>query len=376
MQRSRRNRRKRIPREEVACRALVVVDSVQVRKQALANCRRARKTFETAEKALSVFETEIKPAYERWRRESFGPRLQEIGELEARIREFETKLDMLDMIIFRTGCSEKEAMEILEKGLTEERTEPDPEAEREAEQERQQQFREIEEWMEELEKAFEEALTENQGPFREAIRRGFSLPEVMSRFIQAFAEKAEMSEEDCLLFFSRPKVQELLREAGLEEPTEEKNPTEPISNTRVRMKKLMRELAFALHPDQCGEHDQEKLSLWHRVQEAAAAEDLDELEVLHAHMQLLTGDVGPGVSVARLQDLTQLFRQSRAAIRRRLETIKGSPAWRFHQVGERERAALRRDQESVLRARIRTQRGHLRQLEQEWRAFRRRCEGS
>jgi hypothetical protein len=140
----------------------------------------------------------------------------------------------------------------------------------------------------------------------------------------------------------------------------------------VRIKKLMRELAFALHPDQCGEHDGEKLALWHRVQEAAAAQDLDELEVLHAHMQLLTGDVGPGVSVARLMDLTQMFRQSRAAIRRQLNRIRESPAWGFHQADERTRTQWRRDQERMLREKIRLRRSHVRELEQEWRRFQRR----
>lgn len=365
--------RKRKAEPHVACRALVPVDSKAIRKKNLANCRRARTTFEKAERELEHFETELQPAFEQWRRDTFGPKLQEIARLEERIRELDTKLEMLEYIMIRTGCDRAEAMDLLEEGFREPEPEPEPDSEafREAREALEESFREMEEGMEELEEALATALKDNKSRIRHALKHGIPRESLLTGFLRTFSEKTGLTEEEAMMFFPREKVRRLLEEAGLIGAKNQTSRTENDSEShkRVRIKKLMREMAFALHPDHCGDHDPKKLDLWHRVQVAAEAKDLDELEVLHAHMQLLTGDISPGVSVARLMDLTQMFRRSRAAIRRQLKRFRDSPAWVFHRKDPRERAHLERSLARTYREDLHLLKEQLRDLEREWKKW-------
>ena len=357
----------------MTCRALVPVDGTRIRKKALSNCRRARTTFAKAERDLERYETEIVPAYERWRRETFGPILQEISQLHERIREMDTKVAMLEDIMDRMGCGPAEAMDILEK----EGDEPDPEDGKEDASSREA-LEEMEDFMCEMEEALASMLHANKPHIEEALAQGVPRVHLYLKFMNDFITSSNMTETESLVFVQRKRVHRLMEEADLlpreEEYESEEKPDDgdlSKSNTRVRVKKLMREMAFALHPDRCGGHDEEKIALWHRVQVAAEAEDLDELEVLHAHMQLITGDIGPGVSVARLIDLTQTFRQSRAAIRRQLTRHRDKPPWIFKSGNPRDHDYLKRKLNEDYRDTLRLCREALDFMKRKWRRYER-----
>jgi hypothetical protein len=330
---------------------LVLLDSTRIRRKVLGNCKRARTTFQKAEKELQEFETVIQPAFERWKRSLFGRQLQEVEALKRENGELNQKVQMLVRIVMEFDCTPEEALEMYEK-QRQGGSEPESEEERAAFEERMREeearreahFKEVEELMLDLEEALEELLKANKHALNQHLKRGSNPDKLLQEFMEVFIYQEQLTEEELMMFIARERVKELFRKAGLmrEAPgsASKKDPCH-AANVEVRIKQLSREMAFALHPDQCGEHDEEKLELWHRVQRAVKAKDLDELEVLHAHMQLLLGDVSPNVSVSKLQELTEMYRGSRAALRRQLSRFRQRAAWGFHKAGEAEKNQLR-----------------------------------
>jgi len=362
------------PTERPVTGELVPLDSGRIRRKFLGACRRARTTFEKAETELQTFEREEQPAFEQWRRRELGRELHEVEDLRRRRAELEQKLGMLDRIRHAYGCSAAEALEIYEREMAtpeepeteeeqqafEERLREQAEAQRRAEEEREKVW-------EALEQAFLDFLLEYRGVIRRAVEAKVPLRDLQREVLATFASEEGLPGEALVLLMERERVREAMRAVGLLSKEEEGATESSVENANrdVRIKQLAREMAFALHPDQCGEHDEQKLELWHRVQAAVKAKDLDELEVLHAHMQLMLGDVSPNVSVSRLQDLTEMYRRSRGALRRQIRQFRSSPSWAFLSFGERERSRLRRRLELELREERRELVLDLRDLERE-----------
>ena len=61
-----KQQRRRTGAKPVGCTALLVVDSSRIRRVAMGNCKRARTTFEKAERDLDAYESLDKPAFVRW----------------------------------------------------------------------------------------------------------------------------------------------------------------------------------------------------------------------------------------------------------------------------------------------------------------------
>lgn len=357
-QKSRKLRNPR-PAPGVLTGELVLLDSTKIRRKVLGNCKRARTTFQKAEQELQEFESVVEPAFERWKRSLFGPQIQELESLKRELGELNQKMQMLTRIVMEYDCTPEEALEMYEK-QQQAGQEPQSEEERaefeermREEEERRKAYNEqLEEDMLDFEKSLKAFLKANKHPLKHRLDRGVKPEAVLQEFLEAFVYQEDMSDQDLMMFMAREAVRDMLRKAGLmpEDPTATSKPDpRHAANVEVRIKQLSREMAFALHPDQCGEHDGEKLELWHRVQRAVKAKDLDELEVLHAHMQLLLGDVSPNVSVSKLQELTEMYRGSRAALRRQLKRFRQRPSWGFLTAGEAEKNRLRQQLSRELR---------------------------
>jgi hypothetical protein len=121
-----------------------------------------------------------------------------------------------------------------------------------------------------------------------------------------------------------------------------------------RLKALWRELAFALHPDQSDSGtDPRKQALWHQAQAAMAAGDVDRLEVLHAHVQFMSGELSEAAPVSQVQGLTRMYRESRNALRRKIRELRGTVEWGFAAKGEDARKRVQAGHESKLALEIR-----------------------
>lgn len=336
---------------------LVLLDSRKIRKRFLASCRQARTTFEKAEREFEQFETEVLPTFERWRRSELGPDIQEVESLGQQLEERAMKLEILQRILMEYGCTPREALEIYEQQMNarekteteEDREERERLKERIAEEQERQQ-RKMEMAWEEMEELLVEFLKRNRRPIRKALRAKVEAEELLKEVLATFAYEEGLDGGMLAAFVRRERVRRLLEEEGLAETRRTETP-DPGADKRARVKQLAREMAFALHPDRCGGRDEKKLELWHRVRAAVDAGDLDELEVLHAHMQLMLGDVSPNVSVSRLRDLTEMYRRSRGALRRQILRFRKMPAYAFYYGGESKRERIRREMRSELESR-------------------------
>ncbi len=381
-----KNRRKRPAAGQRAarpssCKALTIVDSARIRRKAMTDCRRARATFDKAEAELDVFENKDKPAFVRWYHMELGPLIEEAKMQARQLHELQYRMERLSRFAEMKRCGIREATRIYERSTEafeaierklEER------AAQEEELRRQRAERQHNLAMQELRKTLHSFLREQAKQIKMYLRQGASKSDLFYDLLGFFSDQEDIDPVVCLAALQDDEGEQVLKEVGLagaldhdDAPPEEddlppelkamfanifdfplddpelaeslgaKPPTPPTDDARLTS--LYRELAFALHPDQSDSNaDPAKLELWHQVQAAAEARDLDRMEVLYAHMQVLVGELSPATPVSRLTALTQMYRSSRDALRRRIRTLRKTMEWGFATADDMRRAELKR----------------------------------
>lgn len=392
-----------------ACRALVWVDSTQIRKKAVTDFKRARTTFEKAERELETHEVNHLPAYTRWYRVSFGPLIEEGKELQDKIRDFQLRIERVTAFCEMKECAPREAAEWLER---------DPDSfEREGErmwkeiQEQERRNREAEAKAHEARvkrfvKKFHTFIKGQAAAIRRHSQAGADPYDLAEHYLEEFAHRHNVDPEVLADVYDDPSVVELLKAHGLghvsledDEDEDQEGLEQLLRNLEdminhfegtndfesalrskrrqnndtdaARIKRLRRELAFSLHPDQGGKGDPKKIDLWHQVQEATAREDVDTLEVLHAHMQALNGTFSTATPISRIRELTHMFRNSRAALRRKIRSLRENPAWQFLLKNERQKQQIARQESKNLRRQIEIWKHDLRMAESEYNRLKR-----
>ena len=371
------------------CTALVVVDSSRIRRRVLRNCELARTTFKKAETELSVYEAKDRPAFTRWYRTELGPMIEDVKSCRAAVGELQRRIQRLNRFAEMKGCGRREAARIYERSVAEfERIERalEERAAREAERQRRlfEEARQRE--LAELQDALARFLEVQQKLIRKYLAQGATPYDLLDDLLRLFEQQSGVDSDVCYMALREPSGAEILRAVGLEgaldDPgAEDGGPIDldaefeafmrdvfgmgpdedgPFGDRRVdpaeaatneaRITALRRELAFALHPDQSDAGDDPaRLELWHQVQEAVEARDLDRLEVLHAHLQVLRGELSPGTPVSRLLALTHMYRRSRDALRRRIRALRKEAEWGFSSASPARRTELRQVCEQHLR---------------------------
>ncbi len=356
------------------------VDASKIRKKAITDCKRSRTTFEKAERELMEYEETHLPAYNQWVRTGCGPLIEEMKSIRAEIEMFETQLDLIydfselmHWSPLRAGDlfvrNRAEFDRLLSEAMEEKRREDEAARVR------------LEEAMEEFKADFycdlSEFLDENFDRLDEfASYMGYEA--LKAKVVEILTEHIPFSEDVYLRILHDPKLDEVFESCGFHEEDHEEDgddfledmdevsedlkreyekfmalmtgkpiPPEP-EDTAARIKALKREMAFALHPDQAGGDDPKKLALWHEVQAAADAGDLDRLEVLHAHLQVMDGELSPETPVSKLQKITQMYRESRNALRRKIRRLRQEPAWEFKRKSDGQKQKILRHHQSVL----------------------------
>lgn len=366
-------------------REIILVDGQRVRRKALTDYKRAKTTFGKAEAELEHYERVEVPAYRRWYRGNLGPLLMEMDEVRLKQGELQRRIRMVEGYAELKKCSFFEAASLLEeKGQAafekalQELLEAEMRRQREEEERRQ---RELEELIKVYAKKLRTNLKRRAARIRSGLTYGQSVLQVAHEMIMDFAFSHPPVYHNLPDFMESEAVKDVLAEVGLdvraaleEDEDEEEddgevfdwftggmddpfaqfeearagradaaglngaggNPLDAEARA-LRMKQLRRELAFALHPDQGGKDDPQKLALWHEVQEALEMNDLDRLEVIQGHVEIMGGGQAESQSVSILQKMTAMFRESREALRRRLRHLRKTPEWNFTQVSEADR---------------------------------------
>lgn len=111
---------------------------------------------------------------------------------------------------------------------------------------------------------------------------------------------------------------------------------------------LYRRLVQHLHPDRGGEWTPARERLWHEVQQAWAARDVDWLARLEIGWETANNTLGPDSSVGRLRQAIAELHAARRDTERRLREYRGSFPWRFT-LSAKKRPQLERRVEDSLR---------------------------
>jgi hypothetical protein len=352
----------------------MVIDSTRIRKKALSNLGRAQTTFKKAERELTVFEEEDQPAFKRWYRTQFGPLIEEIKTTLDRTNELRERIHRISRFADRYGCTTFKAGHLFENARSEfERIEAEMEERLKAEQqrwEREEQERR-QNFIRDILFYLEDFVAQNEREIRYALRAGTPKSDILERVLDVFSMQSRLPVDWIIEQLQTPQGAEILEEYGLKGALEEyleecpegaesmedafeeflksqgvfdngeddydlsDNSSNPQQQTAQayrenRLKVLWRELAFSLHPDQSeSSDDPRKIDLWYQVQEAMEQKDVDRLEVLHAHMQILCGVISTAAPVSKLLELTNMIRSSRDALRRRIRSLRRCPEWGF-----------------------------------------------
>jgi hypothetical protein len=119
-----------------------------------------------------------------------------------------------------------------------------------------------------------------------------------------------------------------------------------------RLKEIYRILVRRLHPDLRADGDATVSAIWHEVQEAYEARNLDRLETLLAFTEMESGAHGGKASLSQMRAAQAELRRAFQAIQRSIGEAKRDPAWGFSRTpyhGPMEKR-LRREMEEDLSA--------------------------
>jgi hypothetical protein len=289
---------------------LVRVDQRPLRRKAASECSRALSQLEKARAEWRRFDREDQPAYERWLAGRFGAVLTELRELEQALREKERLIDEVEIEYAWIGARNFRAAYL---SVMRRRNAPVPSRTVPPEDADCQAPRDFSEFTrEEKHELFEDFLDGVLGIDAEALsKREYQR---MFREFEAAAREAQRPPEP---------------------------PRPPVRPEDARIKEVYRLLVRRLHPDTRADRDAEVSALWHEVQEAYLAGQLERLEMLLALTDIREKSAGAHTSLFQMREVLTELRRAFATVQKNLRAARKEPAWRFARRADREALAAR-----------------------------------
>jgi hypothetical protein len=322
--------------------SIIVIDQAPLRRAAASECNEAMACLDEARAAWHRYEREDKPSFARWRAREFGPLLSEARDVELKVREHETLMHEVEMEMRRGFIDPHTAY----RRVMARRKDPNAVVE-ESKTARNDAGRG---------RAVSEF--EKEALFQEWVQKSLGTnPDKMddAAYTASFeAFKAHM-------FRARPDEPSVntTRRATSSIPVEvEEEPAEAPVDARV--KELYRLLVRRLHPDLRADGSASVSALWHEVQEAYAATDIPQLEILLALSELTGEEIGEQTSVGQMRAVLAELERSLGALEQSLREARREDAWDFARSGAVE--GLRERVERELRANLRRRTERLRIL--------------
>ena len=315
-------------------RQLVLLDGGRLRGKAVSECSQQMARLEKAKTEWKRFEQQDKIGFERWKAATFGGFLTRLREVEALIREKEALIREVDMEMFAGKAkTHRSAHARVQNRRNNPHADAPPPLRQEDEDSEGPRFEDISEFEQEM-------LFEN---FLRSVLHMH--PDRMSeaKYEKMFADfKASAVGKD------RP-----------ESPTAAKLPKPDHS----RIKEIYRMIVRRLHPDTRAESDEEVSALWHEVQEAYSAGNVERLEMLLALTDLQSNATGEHTSLFQMKLILAELRRSFNALQRNLLAAKKHLAWNFCRL--KNRSALEKRVRGNLKSMLEWHDWRLRQLDAE-----------
>lgn len=267
--------------------------------------------LDAARSAWNRFEREDKPAFARWRAREFGPLLSRAREVEVQIRANETLVHEIEMEM-RTGFMDPHTAY---RRVMARRADPSAVVEETPPPKGQSGGpRPLSDF-------------EKEALFQEWVQRSLGTnPDKMDDDVYLAKFEAFKSH------MFRPKTDEPMRSANRRvsgavtaDPEEE----EPELLEDARVKELYRLLVRRLHPDLRADGNVAASALWHEVQEAYAAGDIAQLEILLALSGIESESLSEQTSVAQMRALLVELERALFALDDSLRQARDEDSWDF-----------------------------------------------
>ena len=313
-----------------------------MRERAATSCTQAMARLESARQGWHHFERKDKPAFIRWRAREFGTLLSRAREVEVRIRDSQALVHEVEMEM-RRGF--QDAHSAYQRVMFR-RANPSavPEEEAEAPQAGNQTSRKLSDF--EKEALFQEwvhkALGTNPDKMDDAAY-ATSFEAFKSHMFRSPLEETRASPQITYRPSPKSRIAEELEEEGAEE-----------ERTDARVKELYRKLVRRLHPDLRAGANTAVSALWHEVQEAYAASDVPQMEILLALSDIESNEMGAQTSVAQMHAVLVELERALAALEKSLLEAEGEDAWNFAQAGPNDELRLRVQRQLELELSART----------------------
>jgi len=305
---------------------LVLIEQEPLRRSAAADCTGAMARLERAREGWHRFERKDRPAFIRWRAREFGALLTKARELEVEIRDSQALIHDVEMEMrrgFQDAHSAYRRVMFRRENPLDANKEPHvttgnhPRAAPKLSEFEQEAL--FQEWV-------HKTLGTNPAKMDD---------EAYSTSFEAF--KSHMfrapSEDRRPVNAPRPRP-----DRRAEPELEEAEVTTPVDE---RVKEIYRVLVRRLHPDLRADGDAAVSSIWHEVQEAYAANDVPQLEILLALSGINAEHTSLTTTVSEMRALFTELQRALRALEKSLREAEGDDAWNFAQAGANEDLRLR-----------------------------------
>src|SRR5437588_6341441 len=296
---------------------VVLIGQAPVRRNAAADCTGAMARLEELRAAWNRFEREDKPGFVRWRAREFGPLLSELRDIEAQIRDHETLVHEVEMEMRRGFYDPPTAYQRVMYRRE------NPQAMADVWPTRSKQRAGEEPKLTEFE---QEAL------FQDWVRKFIGTnPDKLDDKAYSMTFEAFKSH----MFRNRPPEpppsQNFRRAEARRRRSAEEETAAPLIDPRV--KELYRLLVRRLHPDLRADGSAAVSTLWHEVQEAYAATDIAQLEILLALSDIEADPFNEETTVAQMRAVVAELKRALFALEDNLRQARDDDAWDFARSG-------------------------------------------
>lgn len=324
-----------LPKQRIAsrssCRWLLLIDNVPIREAAVAEYQELEEKLRETREQIEAFEGGDLPAYQRWEASVFGPLLTELRTTMQAVDEKRRILEAIEDEVLWGRCSYvtayRRVMRAIKSppppkeshGAWEESA--GPEADFEEEPEGGQLFGDSDLPKDFDIDQFDRSSKQKQKKFRDYYETMASMYEMFTGF--------RAPDLDDLLHRERA------RKRGEEGARADIPPAMPrhaepeIDHEASRLKELYRSLVRQLHPDTAQEQTARERELWHEVQEAYRARDLERMEAVAGRVEIGLKGSALHLPVQILRRMTKDLRAALRGLRSRVSDLRKHPAWSF-----------------------------------------------
>jgi hypothetical protein len=307
---------------------LLVIDNEPIRRRALSDYWSAERRLERIRTELDVFERNDIPAFSRWEARTFGALLTEIRETESAAAEKRRIVEAIEEEVIWSGCTRATAYRRVMEGSNQSAAggEEDDEPDRENNDD---------DGMDsgpgsDGERMFGESDLPPGFDVRDFDRLPRSDKAKFRAFYESLAEIYEM-----MTGREAPDLDEVLARKRGKNRGGGENVPEPVDRRAKRhpdedrLKTLHRKLVRQLHPDANGIQGWRERELWHEVQAAYQARDLDRLEAAAGRMEMGLDGASAALPVHTLLRLTTDLLRELAGLKKQAARARRHAAWKF-----------------------------------------------